>query len=61
MKQIEDKAFADLCKNLGIKNITDFEKSQGNSQFFDKKCELEQLISKLENESKIVESNLNLQ
>ena len=60
MKKIEDKAFTEFCKQFKIKNVSEFEVSQGGHEFFDKKCELEQLISKLETEMHVLESNLNL-
>lgn len=60
MKKIEDKAFTDFCKKFKIKNVSEFEVSQGGNEFFDKKCELEQLISRQETEMNVLVSNLNL-
>ena len=60
MKKIEDKAFTEFCKKLKIKNVSEFEISQGGNEFFDKKCDLEQSIAKLETELSVLVSNLNL-
>jgi hypothetical protein len=60
---VEADVFKGFCKKMKVKNIQEYEQminggSATDATTFDKKCELEQVISKNENQVAIIESHM---
>jgi len=60
---VEADVFKNFCKKMKVKNIQEYELminggSATDATTFDKKCELEQIISKNENQIAIIESHM---